>query len=207
MPDNLNITESLSAPGSSISGVTVLSEDGIINESPTMPVGVAATLSTRTSDTAGIFNVGESKGYEVGDIVAFKFSTGFCYSGEVTDYTGSSLTVESFAGDALPLVTSTGYVAVLDTGSVIDDKTIEGDSIDAMGVGAPTNNDIAVIFSDAVGVLKAFEIPANGVWIGKASNSTLSEFDTKTITEVAFYNFGTTSASARLLGGTTNIAS
>lgn len=61
------------------------------------------TLSTRTSDTAGVLTVAEGHGIVAGDVIDVYWDGGHATSGTVTDADDTTITFESATGDVLPI--------------------------------------------------------------------------------------------------------
>jgi len=92
-----------------------------------LPVGIAGTLSTRTSDTAGVLTLATGHEYSVGDFLDIYYADGMRYGAEVTEVATDDVTFTSTAGSAvLPSETT----AVVATELVEVDADFEGDDVE-----------------------------------------------------------------------------
>ncbi len=91
----------------SVSSKQVRTQTGLINHSITLPAGKTGTLSTRTSDTAGILTLEAGHGITVADKVNVFWADGVAYNFTVSDVTGNDVTIASGSGDVLPTEAAT----------------------------------------------------------------------------------------------------
>jgi hypothetical protein len=97
---------SISSGGVSIQPPPVVrSGNNIFGSQPSLPAGTAGTLSTRTSDTAGVVTVA-SHALNNGDKVDIFWSGGQCYGANVDSNTATTLTFSGAAGTVLPIATT-----------------------------------------------------------------------------------------------------
>jgi hypothetical protein len=204
---NMTINTGLTIPGQAVSGTETVEVDGSINEQPVLPAAVAGTLTTRTSDTAGIITVVDGDAYTIGDTVGVWWAAGVAVTGDVTAQDATTVTIDTFTGDALPVQDTAIVLATLPETAIVNDKTVEGDAVVAMSVKAANGGPLSVRFVDAVAAaIKIVDLPANGCWVGHDANGTLDAFAGDVITEVEFYSFSLATATGIWIGGTDNIA-
>jgi len=204
---NMTINTGLTIPGQAVSGSETQDVDGSINEQPSLPAAVAGSLTTRTSDTAGIITVVDGTAYAIGDTVGVWWVAGVAVTGDVTAQDATTVTIDSFTGDALPVQDTAIVLATLPETAIVNDKTVEGDSVVAMSVKAAAGGPLSVRFVDAVAAaIQTVSLLASGCWVGRDDNGTLDAFAGDVISEVEFYNFSLAIATGIWIGGTDNIA-
>lgn len=76
-----------------------------IGSNPSLPAGTAGTLSTRTSNTAGVVTVAAHTLAD-GDKVDIFWSGGQCYGANVDSHTSTTITFSGAAGTVLPIATT-----------------------------------------------------------------------------------------------------
>jgi len=76
------------------------------NPQTPLPAAKSGTLSTRTSDTAGILTLGSGHGLTTANVVAVFWSGGKRYGCTITAYDSTTITIGSGAGNVLPLQTT-----------------------------------------------------------------------------------------------------
>ena len=204
---NMTINTGLTIPGQAVSGSETQDVDGSINEQPSLPAAVAGTLTTRTSATAGIITVVDGTAYTIGDTVGVWWAAGVAVTGDVTAQNATTVTIDSFTGDALPVQDTAIVLATLPETAIVNDKTVEGNSVVAMSVKAAAGGPLSVRFVDAAAAaIQTVSLPASGCWVGRDDNGTLSAFAGDVISEVEFYSFSLSIATGIWIGGTDNIA-
>lgn len=99
---NMRLRLSGSIGGVSINSTINREAEGAIAQTPELPAASAGTLSTRTSDTAGVVTLSANHGIEVGNLIDIYFGTQLAFDALVTGVSGNNVTFEAAAGDDLP---------------------------------------------------------------------------------------------------------
>src|ERR1700722_16887781 len=100
---------SVSGLGNPISNISNRTGGGGTTLSVPIPVGIAGTLSTRTSGTAGVLTVPTGHGITTSNIIDIYWGVGSAnraYSCVVTATTTTTITFNTASGASLPIVTT-----------------------------------------------------------------------------------------------------
>lgn len=92
--------------------------------------GIAGTLTTRTSATAGVLTVASGHGITTSNIVSVHFDAGVAYNFTVSATTSTTITIASGAGTALPIATS----AIVVSAQISNAVSIVGDNLIVLSV-------------------------------------------------------------------------
>jgi len=140
------INSSVSIGGVAVSSNLQRTGSGLANYIADLPIAKAGTLSTRTSDTAGIITLAAGHGITDADEVDVYFSDGsVAYAATVTAYDTTTITIAGASGDALP--TEDAAVTV---GVVQDlDVDIEGDDLKMLAIHATSAASVILTTDDS----------------------------------------------------------
>lgn len=99
---NINI---VAPPNPSVSAQESFSGEVSLAASAALAAGLAGTLGTRSSDTAGILTMGAGHGIVTGDVIDVSWAGGE-QLGCAATVDGNAVTIASGTGDALPVATT-----------------------------------------------------------------------------------------------------
>jgi len=131
MAKNAKVTITTTLAGAEISSVMSRSDEEATSISLEPAAGKDGTLTTRTSDTAGVLTVATGHGITTSDKVCVFFTAGVATNFTVSATTATTITIASGGGTALPIATSAIIVSVIATHSI----TIVGDSLSVFQIG------------------------------------------------------------------------
>ena len=190
-----------SASEDRISGALTAITDGKIVNNPTdtIPAAIAGTLTTRTSDTAGVITV-TAHAVTTGDKIGIFWTTGQRHYVTVDSTNATTITISAGAGDNLPADES----AVTVSKPLELDALVDGDAITGIGVTSNKRN-TAVFVDTADAIITAKTTAANQAWAWAANTGTTSEFVGKDMAKVLMYNGETTAATGALGIGYENL--
>lgn len=133
MPSTIYANINLSVGGVSISGNVSATGDGQISVNPTLAVGWAGSLTTRTDDNTGVVTATEA-GHTIADSdVCDVFWEGGIRYGMTADVTGTAITLDGGAGDNLPIATTEVVVCK----RTVVNCAFDGDDLQMLGMQAP----------------------------------------------------------------------
>lgn len=115
--------------GAPLNSTISRSADGSIRQTISLPAAVSGTLSTRTSDTAGVLTVA-GHALQMGDIIDIYWDGGRRYDVDVDSVAGDDVTFSGGTGDVLP-AQDTDITTAEQT--VID---VDFDGANLVGIGA-----------------------------------------------------------------------
>lgn len=190
-----------SASEDRISGALTAITDGKIVNNPTdtIPAAISGTLTTRTSDTAGVITVA-SHSVTTADKIGIFWTTGQRHYVTVDSTTSTTITFSVGAGDNLPADES----AVTVSKPLELDALVDGDAITGIGVTSNRRN-TAVFIDGSDAIITAKTTAAAQAWAWAANTGTASEFAGESLARVLMYNGDTTAGTGALGIGYENI--
>jgi len=154
---NISVSNAQTIAGKTISGNASIAADNEVSSTETIPVGIAGTLSTRTSDTAGVLTVESGHGYESADEISIASASAFSYDGVVDSVAATTITFSSADGDVLPLVDA----AIIASQPTEIDITFSGTALVALAASCTQRALFTLENSSTVDL--AQEVQANGL--------------------------------------------
>ena len=146
----------ISLGGISVQSSIMRTESGQIAHEVTLPAGKAGTLSTRTSDTAGVATLAADHGITTGMMVDVYWAAGVRYGVTVGTVSGTSVPLsDSGAGDVYPAASTAIVVAPV----TVIDTDFDGDL--ASMIAALTTKRGHIDFRTAAASATAAELQAN----------------------------------------------
>ena len=192
-----------------IGGITMIANStrtgvGSEEHEPPLPAGIAATLTTRTSDTAGVLTLPDGHGLITGDYIAIFWTdpttlVPMVMYGFATVISGDSCTFTSASGQfygvapastVLPIATSSVVVST----TVVSETAVQRNNVTMIGVDC--NQPAIAIFATAVASIYVVHIPVGqsiATWDAAASGQASNPL-TSNPTQVVCYNGGLAAA-------------
>lgn len=173
---------------------------GVVSQSPdtALPVAQAGTLTTRTSNTAGVVTLAATPNVDDGDTVTLSWGTNsFRHGCDVTAVSGNLVTVSGGIGDALPAADT----AIKVSKEVVLDVDIPGDRLQVLVLSASANTYMA--FDETTGTttpIDEYNCPAGGGYFWYTGSQYTNPFVGVTIGAVLVANLDTASESTVSLG-------
>ncbi len=153
------LTATVQIGGMSISLNAERTEEGVVLHSPPLTAGQVGTLSTRTSNTAGIATLASGHGITTGDVVDVYWSGGVAYGGTVSADDATTITFAGLSGDVLPTQDDAivvGKVTTIDT-------DFDGDAVEMAALGLDKRGHVHFTKNDGTSIM-AQELTAYEGW-------------------------------------------
>jgi hypothetical protein len=131
----------------------------------TMPAGIDGTLTTRTSDTAGVFTVASGHGVTTSNKISVFWEGGACYNCTVSATGATTITINAATGDVLPSVSTAIVIGVESTHTF----AFDGDFLKVLAVACPNRS--MARFMDASSIELAYVMQASEgrLWVSDQS--------------------------------------
>lgn len=154
----ITVNNTTTVGGTSISGATSIDADNQFSGGETdIAAGLAGTLSTRTSDVAGVLTVASDHGIEAADVIGIASEGAFAYDATVDSITATTITFSAASGDVLPIATT----AIIVSKVVEVDIAFSGDALVAMAMESTQRTLATLESSGSIDLAK--ELEANGL--------------------------------------------
>jgi hypothetical protein len=173
----------------SVSETVTYTGSAVVAATPTIPAAQSATLTTRTSNTAGSLTMtNSSHGIVTGQVVDLYWSNGQCYGAVVGTVAGTTVPIASVAGGAvLPAAASAITVGI----QVTTPFSVVGDNLQSLAVFAPQPG-YAVFNDGSTDCYAAYLGTAGQIDAWKPEDVRANPLATKTITKVRMSHKQTT---------------
>ncbi len=142
------------------SSITRTADTGIVVD-PTLPAGKTGTLSTRTSDSAGVATLASGHGVTTADVVDVYWTGGVRYGCDVSVVATDDVTFGTISGggDVLPAQDT----ALIVTPRVEFDVNFDGDLVEMVAAGCDKRAHIEFTEDDDTSI-HPVELVANAAW-------------------------------------------
>lgn len=147
--------------GVTLESVATREEELEISFSASMAAGIAGTLTTRTSDTAGVFTVASGHGVTTSNKISVFWSGGACYNCTVSATTSTTITINAATGDVLPSATSEVVIGVEATHIV----AIDGDGLKVLVVACTNRSMIRFLDVSSIELTYVMAASEGRLWV------------------------------------------
>lgn len=202
VPVNISISYQ-SGANSPIRTAVIMSNDSGNYKSPTesVPAAVSGTLTTRTSDTAGVLT-SNGHSFTTNDKLCIFWGTSRRYDVTVTGVDTNTITFESGTGDNLPIATT----AVSISKNLQVDYSVIGDNLKSI-CATITQNGIIDFLDSSLASLHTAEVSANNPFIWYDGIGSTNYFAGDTIAKINVYCKSNTAGDFILADSTNDTAS
>lgn len=195
------ITMNADVGGVAMASTITRTADGHIGHSPTLPIALAGTLSTRSTDTAGTLTLGAGHGLVQTNIVDLYWAGGRRYDVVVGVVDGNNVPISGGSGDVLPTQTT----AITTQQQTVIDTDFDADLLEMIAMCCANRGHASFYETGAIAL--AVDLPAGEVWEWHSGGSATNPLAGKTIDRVVVTQAATATTATLKLGGLYNSTS
>lgn len=165
---------------------------GQISHDVALDPAIAGTLTTRTSDTAGVVTLQPGHGIIVSNVIDIYWTDSCRYNANVTAVNGNDVTFSAGAGDILP-AQGTAITAT-------KQKTIDTDFVGNLlvTIGAVCAALAHLSFYEAATLKLAVDLTANELWFWVNNSTAANPLAAANVTHIVASQAGTTATSVKI---------
>lgn len=163
MPGQANIRVQTSVAGVSVQSEIIRQDEIQQSIEVELAAGIAGELTTRTSDTAGVFTVGSGHGVTTSNKISVFWDGGACYNCTVSATGATSITINAATGDVLPAAETDVIIGVEATHLF----SLDGDTLKVLAVSCPNRSIIQIKETTSVELAYVMAAGEGRLWISE----------------------------------------